>query len=320
MENGKQVRKKRIRRRRFVQGELHHIYQRTIMGFNIFYDLEDYLVYYTIFATAVRQYGVVIWGLCLMYDHIHMLMTAESKVMMSEFIRQVTSMFAREQNNDTGRKGSLFQSRFGSASKIGLKKIRTAIAYLFNNPVEKNLCHRAEEYRWNFLAYAKSKYPFSEMISLNKASAPLRKALKEVDICESQNRHLRYMQVRRMFGKLELDERMQLLDYIISKYNPINYEELIGCYSSYEDMLIAINSNTGSEYDIKETRYAFSDVEYESMINVLRNVEGIKEVRQVTAVDLNEKIRLFGLLRRHVSCSNMQIAKFLHLELDGGGD
>ena len=64
----------------------------------------------------------------------------------------------------------------------------------------------------------------------------------------------------------------------------------------------------------------FSDKEYESMIKVLRNVEGIKEVRQVTGADLSEKIRLFELLRRYVSCSNMQIAKFLHLELDGGGD
>lgn len=37
------------RRRKFVNGEVNHTYQRTVSGFNIFYEVEDYLVYYTIF-------------------------------------------------------------------------------------------------------------------------------------------------------------------------------------------------------------------------------------------------------------------------------
>ena len=67
MENAKQERRKRVRRRRFLEDEVHHIYQRTINRFNIFYDLEDYLVYYTIISIAVRQYGVIVLGLCLIY-------------------------------------------------------------------------------------------------------------------------------------------------------------------------------------------------------------------------------------------------------------
>ena len=140
MENTKRERRRRVRRRRFLEDEVHHIYQRTINRFNIFYDLEDYLVYYTIFSIAARQYEVTILGLCLMFDHIHMLIKSDARVRMSEFVRQVTCMFAREQNNEVGRKGSLFQARFGSAPKKGLKLLRTAIAYLFNNPVEKRLC------------------------------------------------------------------------------------------------------------------------------------------------------------------------------------
>lgn len=103
MENAKQERRKRVRRRRFLEDEVHHIYQRTINRFNIFYDLEDYLVYYTIFSIAVRQYGVIVLGLCLMFDHIHMLIKTDARIRMSEFVRQVTCMFAREQNNEVGR-------------------------------------------------------------------------------------------------------------------------------------------------------------------------------------------------------------------------
>ena len=314
MENAKKEMGKRVRRRRFLEDEVHHIYQRTINRFNIFYDLEDYLVYYTIFSVAARQYGVIVLGLCLMFDHIHMLIKTGVRVRMSEFVRQVTCMFVREQNNDVGRKGSLFQARFGSAPKRGLKLLRTAIAYLFNNPVEKKLCARAEEFRWNFLAYAVSSHPFSDPLIIGQASRSLKRAIKEVDLAESEDRHLRYAQLKRLLSKLNERERMQLVDHIISIYNPFDYDEIIKCYGSYEDMLTAINSNTGSEYDIKEERYKFSDMEYVRMIDILHDAAGLKDIRKVTGLAIDEKMRLLELLRKHLSCGNLPIAKFLHIE------
>ena len=56
-------------------------------------------------------------------------------------------------------------------------------------------------------------------------------------------------------NRLNERERSQLVDYIISVYNCIDYHFLTGCYGSYQDMLLAVNSNTGSEYDIKEERF-----------------------------------------------------------------
>ena len=315
MEKNEGGKKKRFRRRCFAEGEVHHIYQRTVKRFNIFYDLEDYLVYFTIFAIAARQYNVTVSGLCLMLDHIHMLIKADNRVIMSEFVRQVTSMFAREQNNDVGRKGSLFQARFGSAVKKGAKMVRTTIAYLFNNPVERSLCNRAEEYRWNFLAYAVSAYPFSNSINPNTASTKLKRAMKEVKTAESLDRHLRYSQLKRLLDCLKNNEKMQLVDYIISIYNPIDYDESIQYYGTYETMLIAINSNTGSEYEIKEERYKFSDIEYIHMSDILRNEEGIRELRKITGLDIDEKMRLFKVLRQRVTCSNLPICKFLHLDI-----
>lgn len=315
MENTKRERRRRVRRRRFLEDEVHHIYQRTINRFNIFYDLEDYLVYYTIFSIAARQYEVTILGLCLMFDHIHMLIKSDARVRMSEFVRQVTCMFAREQNNEVGRKGSLFQARFGSAPKKGLKLLRTAIAYLFNNPVEKRLCSRVEEYQWNFLAYALSPHPFSDPLILGRASLSLKRAVKEVDLAESEDRHLRYVQLKRLLSKLDEREKMQLVDHIISIYKPFDYEEVIACYGSYEDMLTAINSNTGSEYDIKEDRYRFSDIEYIRMGEILRDAEGLKELRKVTGLEMDEKMRLFKVLSKHLSCDNLPIVKFLHINM-----
>ena len=315
MENTVRERKRRIRLRRFLRDEYHHIYQRTVNRFNLFYDLEDYLVYYTIFSIAARKYGVNVLGLCLMFDHVHMMLKAGSKVVMSEFIRQVTSMFAREQNTEVGRKGALFQARFGSAPKKGLKLLRTAIAYLFNNPVEKLLCSSAESYRWSFLPYAQSDHPFSDPIVMRQASSSLRRAIKEVDTAEAEDRHLRYGQLKRMLYKLNEKERMQLVDHIISIYKVIDYDALICCYGSYESMLMAINSNTGSEYEIKEDRYRFSDMEYVHMLDVLRKVEGMKTVRHVVTADVEEKKRLATLLRQTLQCSPKALSKFLHIDL-----
>lgn len=315
MENVVRTKKPRIRRRRYLEDEAHHVYQRTMHRFNIFYDIEDYLVYYTIFAVAARQYGVTVLGLCLMIDHVHMLLKTETKAALSEFVRQVTSMFAREQNEDIGRSGSLFQARFGSAPKKGLKLLRTAIAYLYNNPVERGLCRTVEEYRWNFLPYATSSHPFSKPIVISHASRALKRAVMEVDRAKSQDRHLRYAQLSRLMKKLDMSEKEQLTDHIVSVYNPIAYNAVISCYGNLSTMLTAVNSNTGSEFDIKEDRYRFSDMEYQHMMGVINEYTDIRPVRKVAVLDVDEKLRLFHLLQRKVSGTNLQIAKFLRLEL-----
>ena len=137
--NSSMSKKPKSRWRRFYNNELNHIYQRQINGFNIFYDIEDYLVYYTLFAVLCRCYDIIAIGLCLMPNHIHMLVKAGSRKVLAAFMDHCTSAFAKEHNFHIGRSGGVFRKRYGSAPKIGLKIIKTAIAYLFNNPVEKHL-------------------------------------------------------------------------------------------------------------------------------------------------------------------------------------
>ena len=115
-------------KRRFCAGGVLHVYQRTVSGFNIFYSLEDFLVFYTIIAIKARKFKINLLGLCLMIDHIHLLLTGGDISQISRFISEYTSLFVREFNSWTGRKGPLFESTFGSALKTETKKIRSAIA------------------------------------------------------------------------------------------------------------------------------------------------------------------------------------------------
>ena len=121
-----------------------HIYQRTLNGCNIFYDLEDYLVFYTVFASVSRKYDLKVTGLCLMVDHLHVLVQSDIESVVSRFVSHYTSVFVKLYNEEVGRKGELFEKSFGRAWKRGSKKVRTAIAYLLNNPVEKSVCRRVD--------------------------------------------------------------------------------------------------------------------------------------------------------------------------------
>jgi REP element-mobilizing transposase RayT len=84
-----------MKKRRFVDGEVNHIYQRTISGFNIFYEIEDYLVYYTIFSMSSLKYKVDVYGICLMIDHIHSLCAFKDRSSFSRFMSYVSNVFVQ---------------------------------------------------------------------------------------------------------------------------------------------------------------------------------------------------------------------------------
>jgi hypothetical protein len=209
--------------------------------------------------------------------------------------------------------GPLFSECFGSAPKAGLKLLRTAIAYLFNNPVERLLCKRAQEYRWNFLAYAASDNPFSDPLVLKKASRRLRRALKEVDGTVKRNEYMTYVQLKRMFVGMDAREKNQLIDYIIVRYNIIRYDDLTTkCYDGYENMLVAINSNAGSEYEIHELRYGRSDAEYRYLYKYVHE-KGYKDAGEVISLPADAKLKLMVDMMNETSVSKLLICKFLHL-------
>lgn len=304
-----------MEKRKFQREAVNHVYQRTLSGFNIFYDLEDYLVYYTIFCVMAVKYGIVVYGLCLMIDHIHSLFAARSVKILSQFISHVTLLYVKEYNTAHGRSGPLFEGRFGSAPKRGLKLLRTAIAYLYNNPVEKLLCRKAQDYRWNFLAYARSSHPYSGKLVIRNAPYKLQRVIKEIDYEASCGRHLSYTRLRRLFSGLDKDARNQVVDYIITRYSVIRYDLLESCYGGYENMITAINSNAGSEYDINESMYVKSDKEYRELYRFVCE-NGFEKAGDVITLPNDEKYRLFEQLIRYTSASRLQISKFLHLSVE----
>ena len=296
-------------RRRFSAGCVLHIYQRTISGFNLFYSVEDFLVFYTIISVKSRIYNICLMGLCFMIDHLHMLVCPNSLVQTSRFISAATSLYVREFNSWTGRQGPLFVSAYGSAVKNEFKKIRSAIAYLFNNPVEKMQCRKAEEYRWNFLKYFNPERNKKHKGSPSKA---VRRAIKIIDSHFNKNMYLKHALIHSLFKDMDSEEREYLTDYIITLYFPFDAAKTYGYYKSYKDMVCAINSNTGNEYDISELHYCKTDVPYREMMSCISKLD-IPDIHKVITADEKEKRRLFAILKSRTSGTSVQIRKFLHI-------
>lgn len=305
----------KYKKRRFVPGECMHVYQRSVSGFNIFYDLEDYLVFYTIFSIVAKQYNVTVMELCIMLDHIHILLSSMHLDEVSAFIMHYTSMFVREYNADIGRKGALFHKSYGSAPKRGGKSIRTTIVYIGNNPVEKGMCCDAEQYFWNFLSFYNDALP--DRIPVRRLSKKLQALFREVTELREKSAYLGYSRLRRMFKKLDEVDKQLLINHIVREYFPFDIQALLSYYESYEDMLHAMHSTSGAEYDIKEHYSTESNLVYDDMAKVVRASFGEMgqgaQVRKVTMLPEEEKFMMAQKLQKYTSASVRQIEKFLNI-------
>lgn len=295
---------------------VHHCYQNTVRGDLLFYTPSDYLVFFSHLCVAAKHYGVQVLGLALMPDHIHGSYVVKRRETLSLFVGAYTRTFSRAHNQLCHHDSPLFNSPFGSAPKRGDKAARSNLIYLGNNPVERRLVVQAEDYPWNFLAYANSTHPFSPELKLREASFAMRHAIQTVRSLAKQEKPLNYTLLQRIAAPLDRVEKKQLTDYIVCQYNVIDYQAASRFFDSYDDMLTAMHASTGSEHDLNEVFIGTSDAHYAKMTQLIMHEVHPADIHDILGLSLDEKYELFLLLRKHTSAPSRQIAKFLHMPLE----
>ena len=304
------------KKRLVYSGVLNHCYQRAADLVVLFYTDLDYLCFFTILCVQAVKNKVCLVMLCLMVDHFHAsVKAARGAPALSEFIQTSTCMYAKQNNLVCNRKGDLFRRPFGSAPKRTDKKERDNIIYVGNNPVERLMVKRAEEYRWNFLAYAKSDHPFSEPLVIRRASWPMQKAVKEVKAFHAAGQYLSYKVLQRLFEPLGRKEREQLVDFIIVTYNVIDYEEAIRHFGSYENMLEAMHVTTGREYDVNEKFTGWADDGYPKLVQMVLRKTGLKDIHDMFQYSEAKRRKLFDFLKDRTSATDQQVANFLRIKI-----
>lgn len=302
-------------KRAFQKGIIIHCYQRSAGGGLLFYSYSDYLVWFSIVCLAARKHRITLLAVCPMPDHIHLSLIAWTARDLSAFMRDINREYAARFRSVCKISGPIFSSPFGSAVKYGAKKGRTNLVYVWNNPVERQLVARAEEYRWNFLAFATTTHPFSRKLIVRRARKAVREAVREIKCLYEKGRWLNHAQLKRIFSRLSPQESHQITDFIISTYNTIDYSEAIKYFDSYQDLLIAVHANTGSEHDLNEVFIGKSDKHYQRMAACIMREVQPQDIHDILSWPTDQKFEIFQLLRRRTSAPGAQIAKFLHLPM-----
>ena len=124
--------------------------------------------------------------------------------------------------------------------------------------------------------------------------------------------YLNYKTIRRLFKGLSAKEHEQLLDYIISRYLPIDKDTLLSFYKGYDEMVMAINSNTGSEYDIKEEYNNDSDRIYTQMLNLVEKSSFAEKPHSVIMAEERKKWQIAAILKQRTGAKDYQVARVLH--------
>ncbi|MBR5431666.1 MAG: hypothetical protein IK119_04710, partial [Bacteroidales bacterium] len=245
-------------------GYPNHVYSKGKDGNMVFYSTADCIYYITLYSCLSRKYNIRTNAFSIMPNHTHSQQEAESSKAFIAFNQELNSTFTRGYNQQHKRKGVLFMKPFGSVPKMGAKYIKNNLSYINNNGAEGNLSKGVLDYRWNLMAYYGSDHPFSEHITLRNASKRMRWAVKYVDSLRKKEKPIDYKTQEILFKGLNRKERKQLQDYIIVQYNFLDYNSVIRHFGSFEDALMGMDANTGSEYDIAEEWEDYS--EYRKMI------------------------------------------------------
>lgn len=297
--------------RKFNRMGVHHVYQRAQDRGIIFYSVIDRLVYHSILSVKSREYKIRVLAVAIMYSHVHQSCMAETKERLYKYIQDSSSIFARMHNLHYGRHGSLFSRPFGSSLKRTAKEIRSNLAYVNNNHTEKGLCQSALQAKWNLLTYREKRNPrkFASDISPN-----LIRAYLLVDRMVLTNKYLTYRKINDMFKDLNDAEKESLTDYILSRYPLVDYETAEGFFGGFDKMLAAFDSNTGSEYGIREEYSAAPDTAYTEMISCAEKHSLLGTAKPLLLRLTEEKRQQMvpGFLQK-TSARKFQACKFLHL-------
>ena len=88
-----------MKSRKFYKQIINHCYQRLANGGVLFYTTSDHLVYFTMYCILAQKYGIQVFELCQMPNHVHDAVSAKRLDDLVGFKRELNSRFAKEYNS-----------------------------------------------------------------------------------------------------------------------------------------------------------------------------------------------------------------------------
>ena len=138
-----------MRRARFTfKGAFHHVMNRGYNGSVIFPQDIDKKYFLAILNKKAHLLKIRILAYCIMNNHYHIILQNTSGKL-SDFMKQVNSIYATYYRKKYGGEGYVFQNRFKSTLIQQDKYLINAIIYTLLNPVRAKIAGTIFEYRWS---------------------------------------------------------------------------------------------------------------------------------------------------------------------------
>lgn len=137
-----------------------HVITQGINKSFIFDNPEDIKYYIKNMYEITNKCNVVIKAYCIMNNHAHLLINAESTEQLSKYMQCLNTRFAVYFNKRYKRVGYVFRDRYKSEGIYDEKHLYNCINYIYNNPVKAGICNKPEEYKYS--NYKKINYEFDE--------------------------------------------------------------------------------------------------------------------------------------------------------------
>jgi putative transposase len=134
--------------RMLVENACYHIYARGNQKQRVFIDARDYKEYLGRLHRYKRRYKFLLYGFCLMPNHIHLVGEPTQPENLSKFMQGLTLSYTAYFNKRHKKVGHLWQSRFKSKLIVKDQYLISCVHYVEQNPVRANLVTSAQEYPW----------------------------------------------------------------------------------------------------------------------------------------------------------------------------
>jgi len=133
----------------FLPGVPAHVVQRGNNRQPVFFADADYRAYLGWLAEAAARYGLAIHAYVLMTNHVHLLVSPESRASISRTMQYVGRRYVPYVNRAYGRSGTLWEGRFKGAPIDGEAYLLACSRYIEANPVRAGLVAKPADYRWS---------------------------------------------------------------------------------------------------------------------------------------------------------------------------
>jgi putative transposase len=127
----------------------HHVTQRGNNRGQVFFDDDDRRFYLLTLAKYRQQYGVEVWGYCLMGNHVHVLAVPEREESLARCFAGTNLVYTQYINRKMSRSGRLWQNRFFSCPVDKDSYLWPVLRYIERNPVRVGKVKQARQYEWS---------------------------------------------------------------------------------------------------------------------------------------------------------------------------